>query len=112
MISDRKFSLLFPRGKEVNYKSLEPSTFHDLGLDTICKEITSEPKEQVVIADVLSQLTSDPEVTDYRQDIFEDLKDLPDISKRLHRSFSFMNLGQPLNLYEHLFPHISNGGKP
>ena len=87
MISDRKFSLLFPRGKEVNYKSLEPGTFHDLGLDTICKEITSEPKEQVVIADVISQLTSDPEVTNYRQDIFEDLKNLPDFSKKLQELF-------------------------
>ena len=87
MISDRKFSLLFPRGKEVNYKNLEPGTFHDLGLDTICKEITSEPKEQVVIADVISQLTSDPEVTNYRQDIFEDLKNLPDFSKKLQELF-------------------------
>ena len=87
MISDRKFSLLFPRGKEVNYKSLEPSAFHDLGLDTICKEITSEPKEQVVIADVLSQFSPDPEVTNYRQDIFEDLKNLPDFSKNLQELF-------------------------
>ena len=49
MSGDKKFSLLFPRGTKVDYKRLEPSTFHDLGLDLICKEVTSEPKEQNVL---------------------------------------------------------------
>ena len=87
MLSDRKFSLLFPRGKEITYKKLEANTFHDLGLDVVCKEATQEPKEQIIIADILSQMTSDPEVTNYRQDIFEDLKNLPDVSAKLQELF-------------------------
>ena len=87
MLSDRKFSLLFPRGKEITYKKLETSAFHDLGLDVVCKEATQEPKEQVIIADILSQMTADPEVTNYRQDIFEDLKNLPDVSAKLQELF-------------------------
>ena len=79
MSGDKKFSLLFPRGTKVDYKRLEPSTFHDLGLDLICKEVTSEPKEQNVIAEILANLTADPAVTNYRQDVFEDLKNLPDV---------------------------------
>ena len=87
MINDRKFSLLFPRGKEVSFKKLEASAFHDLGLDVICTEVTAEPKEQAVIAEIISKLSADPEVTNYRQDIFEDLKNLPDVSKKLVELF-------------------------
>ena len=87
MLNDRKFSLLYPRGKEVRYKRIEDSTFHDLGLDVICKEVTSEPKEQTVITEIISNLTSDPDVTNYRQAIFEDLKDLPDVRARLVELF-------------------------
>ena len=87
MSGDKKFSLLFPRGTKVDYKKLENSTFHDLGLDLICKEVTSEPKEQTVIAEILANMTSDPAVTNYRQDVFEDLKNLPDIRKKLVELF-------------------------
>ena len=87
MSGDKKFSLLFPRGTKVDYKKIENSTFHDLGLDLICKEVTSEPKEQVVIADILSHMTADPAVTNYRQDVFEDLKNLPDVRAKLVELF-------------------------
>ena len=87
MAADKKFSLLFPRGTEVKYKRLEESSFHDLGLDTICREVTAEPKEQVIIAEILGNLTADPTVTNYRQEIFEDLKNLPDVRRRLVELF-------------------------
>lgn len=84
MIDTRTFSLLTPRGKEANYKKLESSTFHDLGLDVICKEVTSEPKEQIIISEIISNISSDPAVTNYRQEIFEDLKNLPDFREKLN----------------------------
>ena len=87
MSGDKKFSLLFPRGTKVDFKKLENSTFHDLGLDLICKEVTSEPKEQIVIADILSNMTADPAVANYRQDVFEDLKNLPDVRAKLVELF-------------------------
>ena len=87
MSGDKKFSLLFPRGTKVDYKRLETSTFHDLGLDLICKEVTSEPKEQTVIAEILANFTADPAVTNYRQEVFEDLKNLPDVRAKLVELF-------------------------
>lgn len=87
MSGNRKFSLLFPRGKEYSLKKLDDASFHDLGLDVICKEVTSEPKEQVVIAEILSNLTASPEVTNYRQAVFEDLKNLPDVKEKLVELF-------------------------
>lgn len=87
MSAERTFSLLFPRGTKVNFKKLEDSAFHDLGLDVITKEVTSEPKEQVIVSEILSNLTADPAVTNYRQDVFEDLKNLPDVCTKLQELF-------------------------
>ena len=78
MIGNKKFSLLYPR-QQIEFKKLEDSAFHDLGLDVVTKEVTSEPREQAIISEILAHLTADPEVTNYRQDVFEDLKNLPDI---------------------------------
>lgn len=87
MIGNKKFSLLYPRGKQIEFKKLEDSAFHDLGLDVVTKEVTSEPREQAIISEILAHLTADPEVTNYRQDVFEDLKDLPDIRAKLVELF-------------------------
>ena len=87
MIGNKKFSLLYPRGKTVEFKKLEDSAFHDLGLDVISKEVTSEPREQNIVAEILSHLSADPDVTNYRQDVFEDLKNLPDIRAKIAELF-------------------------
>lgn len=87
MIGNKKFSLLYPRGKQIEFKKLEDSAFHDLGLDVVTKEVTSETKEQAIISEILAHLTADPEVTNYRQDVFEDLKNLPDIRAKLVELF-------------------------
>ena len=87
MIGNKKFSLLYPRGKTVEFKKLEESAFHDLGLDVISKEVSSEPREQSIIANILSHLSADPDVTNYRQDVFEDLKNLPDIRAKIAELF-------------------------
>lgn len=87
MIGNKKFSLLYPRGKQIEFKKLEDSAFHDLGLDVVTKEVTSEPREQAIISEILAHLTADPEVTNYRQDVFEDLKNLPDIRAKLVELF-------------------------
>ena len=87
MIGNKKFSLLYPRGKTIEFKKLEDSAFHDLGLDVISKEVTSEPREQNIVAEILSHLSDDPDVTNYRQDVFEDLKNLPDIRAKISELF-------------------------
>ena len=66
-----------------DYKSMNDTTYHDLGLDELAKRVTEEPKEQQMIQRTLSQMTSSPEVAALRQDIFYDLLTLPDIRKKL-----------------------------
>ena len=46
MVGNKRFSLLYPRGKEAVFKKIEDSAFHDLGLDVITKEVTSEQKKK------------------------------------------------------------------
>ena len=87
MIGDKKFSLLYPRGKKYEFTKIEDDAFHDLGLDVITKEVSSEPREQSIISNILSHLSEDPDVTNYRQDVFEDLKNLPDIRKKISELF-------------------------
>ncbi|MBR0145193.1 MAG: DNA mismatch repair protein [Eubacterium sp.] len=87
MKGDKEFSLLYPRGREVEFKKLEDGAFHDLGLDVISKAVASEPKEQEIVAEILSFMTPDPDVTNYRQDVFEDIKRLPDIRAKIAELF-------------------------
>ena len=87
MVGDKKFSLLYPRGKKYEFTKIEDDAFHDLGLDVITKEVSSEPREQSIIANILSHLSEDPDVTNYRQDVFDDLKNLPDIREKISELF-------------------------
>ena len=87
MKGDKAFSLLYPRGKEVEFRKIEDSAYHDLGLDVITSAVTSDKKEQAIVADILSYLTSDPDVTNYRQEIFDDIKNNPDIRAKITELF-------------------------
>lgn len=84
MSSENKYtiSLLAP-DTESEFKTMSDTTVHDLGLDTITSQITSDAKEQQMIIRVLSRMTSDPEVATYRQDVFEDIYILPNMRERL-----------------------------
>lgn len=72
--TDNKYSLLVPNG-EYSSKTLSPVTMHDLGLDMICRQLSSKEAEQNYIMRVMSQIYVDSEVTRYRCDIFEDILD-------------------------------------
>ena len=75
-------SLLF-KGREPAFKTLSDTTVHDLGIDSITAQITSDAKEQQMIIRVLSRMSSDPEVAGYRQDIFDDIYNLPQMREKL-----------------------------
>lgn len=69
----KKISLLYPSEYVANDKKLSDVTAHDLGLDHICTQITDKKPEQALILSVLSKMTDDPKVAQYRSDIFEDI---------------------------------------
>lgn len=68
-----KISLLYPDYANAKYKVLPDVTVHDLGLDMICKKLSAKEPEQNLILRVMSKMTDDPRVTQYRCDIFSDI---------------------------------------
>ncbi|MCH5184926.1 MAG: DNA mismatch repair protein [Oscillospiraceae bacterium] len=87
MKENKQFSILFPFYEDVKYKRLSETVCHDLGLDTLCREITADKKEQSLIMGVISNMTPDPRVALYRQKVFADILNLPDLRKRMSELF-------------------------
>ena len=87
MKTNKQFSILFPYIEETNYKQLSETACHDLGLDVICRKLSTDTKEQNLIMNVLSNMTSDERVAIYRQKVFVDILKLPDLRKRMSELF-------------------------
>ena len=85
MASDGKkgMSILFPDGSYERCKVLPETAVHDLGLDTICTKISGKPEEQTLIRGVMSRITCEPDVIQFRLDVFEDIYNNPDFRNRM-----------------------------
>ena len=87
MKENNGFSILFPYSEEIKYNQLSQSACHDLGLDMLCSAITNDSKEQNLIMSIISNMTSDPRVAAYRQKVFVDILNLPDLRKNMLELF-------------------------
>ena len=76
-----------PVGADIEYRRLPDNVMHDLGLDTLCQEISTDAKQRRLISNLLSQVTDDPSVAAYRQQIFGDIVRLPDLRKNMMELF-------------------------
>ncbi len=83
----RKYSILYPDIEGVEYKRISETTFHDLALDTICKNVTDNKKEAQMIKDIISNMTADPKVASYRQKVFSDIIKFPELRQRMTELF-------------------------
>lgn len=77
------FSILFPHNDRDEFRQLSPAACHDLGLDTLCRELSADPKEQKLIMQIISAMSSDPSTAEYRQKVFADILRLPELRKQL-----------------------------
>ena len=68
----KKFSLLYPRGSQANYKTLNKEAINDLSIDFICDMLTQDSYENKSIRQLLVNITDDEKVIKYRGDIFDD----------------------------------------
>lgn len=87
MKSNNSFSILFPDTDNVQFRQLSETACHDLGLDTLCSVLTSDKKEQQLIMNIISNMTSNPETAVYRQKVFADILRLPNLRSRLLELF-------------------------
>lgn len=77
-MKNQTYSILYPAG-EASCKTLSSVTIHDLGLDLICRQLSAKEPEQKYIMNVLSKMYTDPEVTSYRCEVFEDVLSNPSL---------------------------------
>lgn len=52
---------------------MSDTAVHDLGLDVICNGLSNKEKEQSLILGIMSKITDDPEVVQFRLDVFDDI---------------------------------------
>ncbi len=71
--NNQTISLLTPPACTPDYKILSDASIHDLGLDYICAQITEKKSEQTLFLSILSKMTENPAVTQYRSDVFSDI---------------------------------------
>ncbi len=82
-VPGKGMSILFPDGSYERCRVLSDVAVHDLGLDTICTKVSGKPEEQAVVRGVMSRITCDPEVVQFRLDVFEDIYRNPDFCNRM-----------------------------
>ena len=87
MKSNNSFSILFSDTDSFQFRQLSETACHDLGLDTLCSVLTSDKKEQQLIMNIISNMTSNPETAVYRQKVFADILRLPNLRSRLLELF-------------------------
>ncbi|MCH5211286.1 MAG: DNA mismatch repair protein [Oscillospiraceae bacterium] len=87
MKENKQISILFPFYEGIKYKQLSELACHDLGIDTLCRELTNDNNEQNLIMSVISNMTSDTHVALYRQKVFVDILNLPDLRKQMLELF-------------------------
>lgn len=87
MTQSAGFSLLQPSGADIEYRRLPDNVMHDLGLDTFCEKISNDGKERRMIMNVLSKISSDSTVASYRQQIFVDIFNMPELRNTMMELF-------------------------
>lgn len=85
-----KLSLLYPDGEE-NFRLLSQVSFHDLGIDFICKKVTDKYEEQQKFGMIFSKMSDDPAITEYRCEIFDDIYNNPKMCTELMKVLEHIN---------------------
>lgn len=87
MENRKKYSILHPNIEGAEYKTLSKVACHDLALDVLCKNVAAVDKESGLIMDVISNMTADPAVAEYRQKVFYDILRFPKFRERMVELF-------------------------
>ncbi len=80
-----ELSLLYPAGLKLEYKILPVETAHDLSVEEICGHLCPMEQERKLIRSILTHISGDPRVIQYRCDIFEDILKFSKLREQLHK---------------------------
>lgn len=87
----QKFSLMFPKDKICEIKTLDEAACNDLSLDFLCDALTNESTEKNIIRKIMANMVCDEAVIQYRADIFEDLLRYPELCEKLEKLLERLN---------------------
>ncbi|MBR4617341.1 MAG: HAMP domain-containing histidine kinase [Kiritimatiellae bacterium] len=99
-----KISILFP-DHSLKFNKLSDETFHDLGMDSIVKQLTPTESEQTYIRNVMSMLTPEAGHAAYRGDVFDDIYRNPGMRKELMKLLDRVNFLRDYGSYKHDHDH-------
>ena len=68
-----KLSLFYPIGAKHDFVKMSDETFHDLAGEVLVNSLAKNEKERNLIKNVLVSLNKDPEVVDFRTEVFDDI---------------------------------------
>lgn len=83
----RKYSIIYPDFEGITYKTLSETAFHDLALDVLCNNLSENSKEAQMIRNIISKMTADSRVSEYRRKVFCDILKFPELRKRMTELF-------------------------
>ena len=72
-----EFSLLYPQNREFTLHKLTDEAINDLSIDFLLDNLTEIKNEREHIRSLMTQITDDPVVIQYRCDVFEDFLRFP-----------------------------------
>ena len=87
METRKKYSILHPNVESAEYKQISKIACHDLALDMLCKSVGGNDRESGMIMDVISKMTADPSVAEYRSKVFCDILRFPKFRERMVELF-------------------------
>lgn len=84
-------SLMFPLNSGREYKDISDEAFHDLGLEHIVEVLSQKELEKGIIRRFLGRVSPEPEISQYRADVFEDIVRLPSMTEKLGELLERLN---------------------
>ncbi len=83
------FSLLSPENTEKNFV-LNDAAVNDLSVDFLADKLTESNDEKRRLIKILRNVPTDQKIISYRQEIYNDLKNYPDVAEKLSEIFDKM----------------------
>ena len=78
-----QISLLYPENSSQKTCEMTPQGINDLSIDYIVESLTKDVYEKNSIKNILTNVTSDIDVINYRADVFEDILNFPELREGL-----------------------------
>lgn len=81
----QELSLLYPGRERPEYRILPEDTAHDLAVDYFCGLLSQMEPERKVIKSMMTHISGDPRVIQYRCDVFEDVLRFPELREQMRK---------------------------